>query len=411
MRISIVEFSIENYKIFKEKATFSMNSRKNDAHTFESNGENLLRTSLIYGPNASGKTTLLEAFGQIRDSMILSANNIDDSLLPHEPFLADTDTPLKPTYFEVVFSANGTHKGIYRFSFSYLGTHIVTESLVQLAKNGGEKMMFSRKGQSISVGDSFKDAKILVDRTRKEALFISVAAQFNIPFANSLIEALRLVSVISGIRHVSYRKFTMTSFKESATFRKKLLEYLKKADFCISDGEARDEDAEEKRAETSLLKKTINSVALFLKHPIWNGKGEVVSHFELPLTSESSGTNKFVSILGPIISTLEEGNVLCVDEFDNSLHPKLTKFIVDLFESRDTNKKNAQLIATTHDTSLLSYKDDFIRDQFWFTEKNETGAAKLFSLAEFDLRNDTEYGKKYLEGRFGALPFIGSVDK
>ena len=123
--------------------------------------------------------------------------------------------------------------------------------------------------------------------------------------------------------------------------------------------------------------------------------------------NESMGTQKFFDILGPIIDTIENDKVLFIDEFDNSLHPFLTKFIVDIFEKN--NPKDAQLIVTTHDTSLLSYKDDFDKAQIWFTEKDKFGIGNLFSLAEFNLRNDTEYSKKYLEGRFGALPFIESL--
>jgi AAA15 family ATPase/GTPase len=221
--------------------------------------------------------------------------------------------------------------------------------------------------------------------------------------------------VVSGI-HSASPQFTIKKFKEDPAFKEKILFYLKKADFCITGGDTQELDfqgieVKNDSGKFSVEQKAGKDSMLFLEHPVFDANNHSTTTFKLPLFQESMGTQKFLSSLGPIIDALESGKVIFIDEFDNSLHPFLTKFIVDIFESEETNKYNAQLIVTTHDTSLLSYRDEFIKDQFWFTEKDKHGSAKLFSLAEFDMRNDTEYAKKYLEGRFGALPFIGSVKK
>ena len=148
---------------------------------------------------------------------------------------------------------------------------------------------------------------------------------------------------------------------------------------------------------------------VFFTHNKFDSKGNKIGIAKFNLGDESAGTQKFFDILGPIIDTLENGYVLFIDEFDNSIHPYLTKFIIDLFEKK--NPQNAQLVVTTHDTSLLSYKELINKEQFWFTEKNKFGEGHLFSLAEFKTqRNDTEFSKKYLEGRFGALPFVDFKD-
>jgi AAA15 family ATPase/GTPase len=415
MQISILEFSVENFKTFKNKVTFSMVSRKNE-HTFESNGENLLKTSFIYGPNASGKTTLFDAFTNLRQGVLFSANMKENSELPYEPFLANEESKTNPSFFEVVFSAVGDNAGIYKYSFSWVRDHIVTENLVAVSSGGAEESYISRTEQNIKLGKAFGGVKILIEKTRKETLFLSAAAQFNNTLALAFVEALRNVNVISGISYNLYQKFTIKKFKEDALWKEKMLAYLKSADFCISGGRTEEVDVptldiKDEPEKFSATKRMIKSNALFFEHPVYGENQEKIGIFELPLELESVGTQKFFSFLGPVIDTLENGKVLFVDEFDNSIHPVLTKFIVDLFESEEVNKKNAQLIVTTHDTSLLSYREDFLKDQFWFTEKDEFGSAKLFSLAEFDIRNDTEFGKKYLEGRFGALPFVHSVKK
>lgn len=413
MQISLVEFSVGNYKIFRDKVTFSMAARKNERHTFESNSEHLLKTSLIYGPNASGKSSLLEAFGLMRMGIFTSANIQESQSLPHKPFLAFAHTELTPTFFEVVFSIEGDYPGVYRYSFSFVQDRIISEQLVKILASGGEERLVLRDEQNIEIGGIFDTEKALIERTRKEALFLSTAALNNSPFALYLIDAFRAVNVISGVRP-KYQNFTIKKFKENKKYREQILQYLKIADFCIIDGVTEEVDVQRVDIKDddkgfSANKRTEKENVLFLSHPVYDSSKKITADFRLQLEEESMGTQRFLAVLGPIVDTLAEGKVLFVDEFDNSLHPLLTKFIIELFESREINQKNAQLIVTTHDTSLLSYKDELIKDQFWFTEKDDFGAAKLFSLAEFELRNDTEFSKKYLEGRFGALPIIGGV--
>lgn len=416
-KLRIIEFSIQNYKIFGEKVTFSMTSRKHENHTFESNGENLLKASFIFGPNASGKSSLLGALDNIKGAILLSANNPENTELPYRPNLSVQSNKKEPTFFELVFSLEGgDHNGIYIYNFSYFANYFETENLARIV--GDEEInLFSRRKQEITINKKskeLKDARILLNRTRREALFLSVLYQFNIPLAVEVHDALNNINVISGIVSGRYRDFSVKEFEKPA-FREKYLKYIKAADFCIDGGESREVDVHtinlknNESGKFSASQRIEKQKNLFLKHKVYNGD-KVVDDFELSLDDESTGTKKFLIMLGPVIDTLESGRVLFIDEFDNSLHPLLTKFIIDLFESPDTNKNNAQLIVTTHDTSILRYKDDFIKAQFWFTEKDKYGCAKLFSLGEFELRNDTEYAKKYLEGRFGALPFIDFPD-
>jgi AAA15 family ATPase/GTPase len=130
--------------------------------------------------------------------------------------------------------------------------------------------------------------------------------------------------------------------------------------------------------------------------------GEVYFNFE---DNESRGTVTAFGLAWPILDSLDKGKLLIIDEFDNSLHFFIIKTIIELFYSKATNPKNAQFIFTTHDTRLLS-KDYFRRDQIWFTEKDKYGETKLYSLAEFKVRNDASFEKDYMLGKYGAIPFI-----
>lgn len=416
MQISLIQFSIENFKSFKERVVFSMVSRKSK-HTFESNNENLLRTSLIYGPNASGKTTLLEALVVMRNLVRLSANiseSQENIKLPYSPFMGSIETQNKPTFFEIIFALKNTEKTIYKYSFSFTQNKIISENLVEVSSSEKEISLFSRNEQKINTKKPFDND--LIEKVRPESLFLSVSAQFNNKIALTILDAFNNLLIFSALVNTPI-DLTVKKIKSDEEYKKKFLEYLKIVDFCITGAKTQEIDTQGLDFKFDAGKVAFNQVKgkadmLILEHPVFDTNNEKTSVFDLNFNQESTGTQKFIATIGPIIDVIESGKVLCIDEFDNSLHPLLTKFIVDMFESEEINKNNAQLIATTHDTSLLSYKEDFIRDQFWFTEKDQYGSAKLFSLAEFDeIRNDTEFSRKYLEGRFGALPFIGYVKK
>jgi uncharacterized protein len=404
MPISIIEFSIENFKIFKEKITFSMSTRKSN-HSFEKNGLNLLKTSLIYGPNASGKSTLLEAFLILRNIIINSTNNSEGANLPYHPFLL-SEKNNNPTFYEVIFVLENK---IFRYNFSILEGKIFTENLFEILFTGKDKKYFLRKEQSFKLFNDFKKNKDIADKTRKEVLFLSAASQWNHKLAMKIVDGFKNINIISGLSIRNTRGYTVKLFKDTEK-KKEILNFLKKADFCINDGiveKIKLPDFVKKQMAIGFKEAPSKADTVFFSHSKFNSKNKKIGIEKFNMGDESAGTQKFFEILGPIIDTLENGKVLLIDEFDNSLHPLLTKFIIDLFEKNNPN--NAQLIVTTHDTNLLSYKNNFIKDQFWFTEKDQFGAGKLFSLAEFESRNDTEFSKKYLEGRFGALPFIEPI--
>jgi uncharacterized protein len=154
----------------------------------------------------------------------------------------------------------------------------------------------------------------------------------------------------------------------------------------------------------------IEKIAMFILYPKYDENKQPLSMARLDLKEEESeGTKKFFGILGPILDTLKGGKILVIDELDARFHPSITKFIINLFHSRQTNTQNAQIIFATHDTNLLN-KELFRRDQIWFTEKDQFGATDLYSLVEYRVRKDASFQKDYIQGKYGAIPFIGDFE-
>jgi AAA15 family ATPase/GTPase len=151
--------------------------------------------------------------------------------------------------------------------------------------------------------------------------------------------------------------------------------------------------------------------AIVSVHTQYDNEGSEVRSVNFPFKkNESEGTIKYFSLAYPIIDALDNGKRLIIDEFDSKMHPLLTRKIIALFNSKETNPKNAQLIFTTHDTNLLS-TNIFRRDQIWFTQKDRYGATELYSLVEYKVRNDAPFEKEYLMGKYGAIPVVGDFAK
>lgn len=226
MGISIIEFSVENFKIFKKRVKFSMLARKSK-HTFKCNGENLLKTSVIYGPNATGKSTLLESLALLRNGIIGSVNNSEGTALPYTPFELSSNSS-KPLFCEITFSLN---KKIFKYNFSILANKIETENLFEILKSGEEKTYLERKEQVIKVFYDLESSKDVAEiKTRKEVLFISAAAQWNNKLAIDIVEGLgKNLNIINGTNSENtYHSYTMNLFKDNDEKRKKILDYLKK---------------------------------------------------------------------------------------------------------------------------------------------------------------------------------------
>jgi uncharacterized protein len=420
----LIEFSVGNYRSFKDRVTFSMvaaNLVSKDKsldinNAFDIDSElRLLKTAAIYGANASGKSNLAKALSFMKWFMVNSSKETQSTdAIGVEPFRLSTETEERPSYFELVFLM-GERK--YRYGFEANQERVISEWLFYVP-NVRETNLFERKFDSIESSKIY-DADGIQQRTRSNALFLSVSAQFNVDLAEKILEWITdRVNIISGLHDQAYLKYTIRCFLNNKN-RADIVQLIKKLDLGISEIQVDQEDFTTDFLPDDMpdeLKKLIvkagggKATSIGISHRKFDADGNDGSIEEFDLESqESEGTKKVFALAGPLITALKEGEILIIDEFDARLHPFISLAIVKLFNSNEANPNNAQLIFMTHDTNLLNNKI-FRRDQVWFTEKNKYGATDLYSLAEYRIRNDASFENDYIKGRYGAIPYIGNLN-
>jgi hypothetical protein len=314
---------------------------------------------------------------------------------------------------------------LYRYGFEATQEEVISEWLYYKPKTK-EVELFYRDGDQIDFHESlFSKGKMVTTQglVRKNALLLSVAAQFNEEQAIAVINWFRNLRVISNVREYFSQRFTINRTKTPAD-KQKIITLMKDADFGIQDIEVElmNEDNIPSHYPLSLRNKLIAEIKegnmervndILFSHRKYGRDNEFVHNVPFSLDKdESSGTQKYFNLLGPILDVLENGQVLVVDELDAQLHPNLLCRIISLFHSTEMNHNNAQLIFNTHDTNLLD-SGLFRRDQIWFTDKDKYGAAKLYSLADFsseEVRKNEAFEKNYIKGKYGAVPYFGSMD-
>lgn len=421
----LVEFSVGNYLSFKSKTTLSLlaSSIKEYVETnlFSTERYDLLRGAIVYGPNASGKSNLVKAMSTMRRMVLQSFEQSSADELDIIPFLLNTETEHSPSFFEAVFLIDGIR---YRYGFEVDDRIIHSEWLFE-AQKLAEKPLFLRELEGIEVMKGFPEGKDLEERTRDNALFLAVADQFNGKIAKKIMKWFNNFIAISGLKHEGYKGVTFGMLDNRQT-RSTLLDFYKKLDLGFEDISIikKPFDPTELPGEMpeAMVKQLVTdlegSFRMDIKtiHRKYDKLGKVIGDVEFDMRSqESSGTNKLFNISGPVFDVLNDGGLLVVDELDASLHPLLTLAITKLFNSRELNPNNAQLIFATHDTNLLNY-GNYRRDQIYFVEKDNYGASKMYSLVEYKeegktIRKDRSFEKDYIEGRYGAIPFIGNLSK
>jgi uncharacterized protein len=418
----LIEFSVGNYRSFKDRVTFSMvaanlvsKEKSIDINnTFEIDEElKLLKTAAIYGANASGKSNLARALSFMKWFMVNSSKETQSTdEINVEPFRLSTETEGKPSYFELAFLMDGRK---YRYGFEVTQERVISEWLFYIP-NIRETSLFERQLYSIKSSKVY-NADGVQKRTRSNALFLSVSAQFNVEIAERILEWLTdKLNIISGLHDEAYLNYTVKCFMDD---KADIVQLIKKLDLGISDIQVEQEDFTTDLLPDEMpdeLKKLIvkagggKATSIGISHRKFDADGNYKSIEEFDLEShESEGTKKVFALAGPLVTALKEGEILIIDEFDARLHPLISLAIVKLFNSKEANPNNAQLIFMTHDTNLLSNKI-FRRDQIWFTEKNKYSATDLYSLAEYKIRNDASFESDYIKGRYGAIPYIGNLN-
>ncbi|MHA0856186.1 AAA family ATPase [Paenibacillus sp. CMAA1364] len=419
----LVRFNVQNYLSFMTGVSLDLESapltEHEDTHTFEVDQLKLLKSAVIYGANASGKSNILKAMGVMKELVLNSSkesNATED--IDVTPFRLSTLTEKLPTIFEIEIIQSGQW---YRYGFSVDTTHIHDEWLYRkrLDGKGKEIKLFSRDKGKIDIpkkNDFYDEGSGLEDKTRHNALFLSVVANFNGLISQEIQQWFEEFTFMSGVANSTMRHTSKMLEKESN--KNKIIKLLQAADVGIEDLIVEKIEANINLRKDLLLKEILSknfgskwsSEVLFSSRRKYDENENEVGYEMFKVDeSESEGTKKLLALAGPIIEKLENGGVMVIDELDAKMHPLMTKQIVELFNSYDTNKSNAQLIYATHDVTNLSNKL-FRRDQLWFVEKDDKGSSELFSLADFrdddskKIRKDATYAKDYLLGKYGAIP-------
>jgi AAA15 family ATPase/GTPase len=418
----LLDFTFSNYKSVHEKITLSMERdtrlREDDIDATNviknEGGGDVLKSAVIYGPNAAGKTNIVKAMQFMKDFVINSVREGQaGDEIPVYPF-AFVQKRQPASMFEIRFSQEGRE---YRYGFELTTEKVMGEWLYV-----DEKECFVRDENEFHL-TNFSEGKDLQDKTRPNALFISVCAGFNGKISQQLIRYFNQLEILLTLKfHVE------TTFEN--TYIDRLIALVKVADTGVS--RIKKDAIPEIIVEdnVSRLEKHLSSIQfpcipdlkdqvqkaleakyakVFTEHIVDGEK------YELPFDVTSAGTQRLIDLADLFFQAIDGNKTLFIDEFDARLHPLLARELIRYFHRES---KQAQLILTTHDVTLLKGdvkrlgKRLFRRDQVWFTEKNHDQATRLYSLSEFKkedgtpVRQDESYEKKYLEGRYGGVPVL-----
>lgn len=406
----LLQFSVENFRSFKEKAVLSLEASadKDLSDNVVGDGKNrVLKGAAVFGSNAAGKSNLFKAL-TAAILMVRYSNNrqVGEPLTPMVPFSFDEESPIRPCAFEFVFLKNGKK---YVYGFSATQQRIVGEYLY-VYNSSRATTIFERDDNNeyrFTSAAAQKVLKPITTHNTDNKLFLATATAWNYDGTRDA-----LMWFLNGINTYSpdYQQMlsitgSMFEHDTDAALRSFTNSILHEADINISDFniESRELPVSSPQPGVNVVGKEYTITTL---HKVFDGKT-----YPLNLRDESNGTiNLF--FFAPIIKrAFETGETLCIDEFDDSLHPLLVQYLVSLFNNSKINRNNAQLIISTHTSGLMNLRH-LRRDQIYFVEKdNLTGCSSLYSLDEFSPRTREDIQKAYLLGRYGSIPNLGAMEE
>ncbi len=399
----LCQFTVKNYKSIREEMTFDMQAaaimEHRDRIIKTEDGENFLPVSVIYGPNGGGKSNVLEALhtfdAKVLRPLCATCDRTECEYkarkIPVEPFAFSEETKREPTEFEVFFR---TDIAEYRYILHVTQDLIIYESLDRIKlETGRRSALFTRNGNKVDLKGVFGKIKI------------SEEISENLPLLSYLGITYKQNDVISDViqwfeESIDFLNYgnpkleLRTAIAKTDEVKKLVLDMIREMDLDIED--FRIEEKEE------------NFIEVYTKHTV----NEYST--ELTLSEESSGTRKLFGLLPFIARSLVFGTTLVIDELDAKIHPVLLRYVIMLFNNMEINKNGAQLIFTSHDLSTMN-NEIFRRDEIWFVAKGKEQNSKLYSLVEFkngkgeSVRMDAKYDKQYLEGKYGADPYLKNI--
>lgn len=393
----LCQFSFENFKSYRDETTFEFQAETlpefSETLLTTPNGSDLLPVGVIYGPNGGGKTNLLQAFACMVSLVVkpivgLEKNRQQTIIQQHTarvPFLMDAVSKNEPTVFRVFFRIDQKE---YQYYIS-LKEEIAYEALYW--KNIGGKRtgtVFERDGQTIELGQTINKSNINRDVNPKMPYLSFLAINYNLPVITEVQNWFESCIILNYANSLSEHRIMLS---EDGSIEKKIIHALNDMGIDLT-GYRFDEEQQK----------------LYTQRTV---DGEV---YELPFSDESDGTKKLIVALPVLLLALQEGRTIIIDELDAKLHPKLLRYIIMLFKNPSVNKHGAQLLFTSHDMTTMK-NTVFRRDEIWFAAEDEKHQSKIYSLSDIRqldntrIKNTAAYDKQYLEGRYGADPYLSNM--
>ncbi|HLP11163.1 MAG TPA: ATP-binding protein [Flavobacteriales bacterium] len=429
----LLEFRVSNYRSIGEEQILSLvpapKQKDYPQNIISKSKYKGLNAISLYGPNGGGKSNILRSMSLLDMLVHISARTSSVTKLPYDPFLLRDGWSNKPTTFEISFVVEENR---YRYGLEFNSTEVQKEWLFRKSA-GREVSLFEREGNVIDVSSGYVGSKKLIDAaieaTRVNALFLSTCDILNVEEAKKIMQWFKLFVMIDGLN--TDDDIRTASLSELNEYKETIRKYLSNLGLGLHDVEITPKDFEESELPHSMPENLKTQLAQKLKgsksyivhaiHQTYKSDGSPTNelHSWDFNERESAGTQKAFKLSGPVLWALANGGVLIIDEIEAAMHPIMTLNTIELFLRKESNPNGAQLIFATHDTNLLSYSQ-LRRDQVCFAEKNKWESTELYTLSDFIYfeekngefksekeRPDTDKEKRYIEGRYGAIPVLG----
>ena len=398
----LCQFTVKNYKSIRDEVTFDMQaaaiSEHEDRIIRDKDGEIFLPVFAIYGPNGGGKSNVLEALHTLAVKVLrplyATGDNEERIFLQKkmiiEPFAFSEETKSEPTEFEIFFR---TELAEYRYILHVKREVVVDERLDRVKMDTGRRSALFERGEEIMLKGAF--AKLKISDELSETL--PLLSYLGITYKKNEVVKDVLEWLEYGIDFLNYgnpMEELRMAVSSSEAVKHLMLQMIQEMDLDIVD--------------FRVVKDENDRIDVYTKHMV-EGR-----ETELNLLEESSGTKKLFGLMPFIADSLLSGTTLVIDELDAKIHPVLLRHIIMMFSNMSINKKKAQLIFTSHDLSTMN-SEVFRRDEIWFVAKGNSQNSQLYSLVEFknekgeSVRKDAKFDKQYLEGKYGADPYLKRI--
>lgn len=421
----LLEFSVKNFRSIKDSQTFSMTPlskvKEMPNNVINLNHISVLKSSIIYGRNGSGKSNLLNAIKALSVLVNESGNfKLDDGIPFYEPYKFDIETENAPTEFKICFIGKDNIK--YEYEIIHDREKILKEHLICFPSKKPTKLFFREYGKQIELGPTLgKGYKNIIDTIYKNQSFLSKVGTNKIDILIQPFTSLTRHLQVHVVHDTSFEKSLVDVFTKIMAdpkysyINKNLNKLMQIADTGINKITIKQNTPSDFKLPEGISVEEKNKILERYKYQVFTShnyykNGILQGELDFDFDEESTGTKKLFAYGGFIIEAIEDGDIIVIDELDKSLHPLLTKALINLFNNPKTNPKNAQLIFASHDVSLLS-NSTFRRDQVVISEKDSQGVSNFYTIGDINgVRKDVPFEKYYLKGLFGGLPSINEFD-